>query len=157
MQLLLRQPARHLLDHSQEAEVAASPDSPGREQWQWDVRLSRTPATGPGALSEHLLGAGLGDHHVNVRFDPSIIVAEIERRSVGDIEVLWRDELELCVAIMEAGTMKEGSFLVEPGDVMVWEGDDPRTVALAPQGSGTAEFVLIRIARRDGGVQRWVP
>lgn len=157
MQLLLRQPARTLLLQSDEAEVAASPDSPGRENWQWDVRLSRRPATGPGALTTILEAADVGATHVNVRFDAEVIEAEMERCVVDDVQVLWRDEADLCVAIMESGAMSEGIFQVRPGDVMVWEGDDPRSIALAPLGIGAAEFVLVRIRRQDGRDLRWVP
>ena len=157
MQLLLRQPAQRLLLHADEAEVAASPDSPGRESWQWDVRLASVPVSGPGSLTTSLDAGGIGVQHVNVRFDVEVIDAEMERRVVDDVQVLWRDEMDLCVAIMESGAMSEGVFDVVPGDVMVWEGDDPRSIALAPLGGRPAEFVLVRIRRQDGRALRWVP
>ncbi|MGI9196287.1 MAG: hypothetical protein ACR2KE_02385 [Candidatus Nanopelagicales bacterium] len=157
MQLLLRQPAQRLLLRSEEAEVAASPDSPGRENWQWDIRLSRAPASGEGSLTTTLEADEVGAHHVNVRFDARVIDAEMERCIVDDIQVLWRDEMDLCVAIMESGAMSEGIFQVSPGDVMVWEGDDPRSIALAPLGGEPAGFVLVRIRRQDGRALRWVP
>lgn len=147
----------NLLRASGEAEVAASPDSPGRENWQWDVRLAREPAEGPGSLTTTIDAVEVGAAHVNVRFDAGVVQAEMGRYIVNDVQVLWRDEMDLCVAIMESGVMSEGIFMVTPGDVMVWEGEDPRSIALAPLGSRPAEFVLVRIRRQDGRALRWVP
>ena len=157
MQLLLRQPALALLDTHTSAEVAASPDSPGRERWQWDVRLERTSVGAHDALSSRLVGAGVGDHYVNVRFDPEVIEAEMARLSIARRQTLERDARELWVAIVESGSMVEGVFDVLPGDVAIWEGDDPVRIALGSTGDGAAEIVLVRIRRRDGRDLRWVP
>lgn len=157
MQLLLRQPAQALRDFDDSTEVAASPDSPGRERWQWDVRLERTAVNAPDALSSHLVGAGVGDHYVNVRFDPDVIEAQMMRMTVPRRETLERDVSELWVAIVENGSMFEGIFDVAPGDVAVWEGDDPVRIPMGSRGEQDAEIVLVRIRRRDGKVLRWVP
>ena len=157
MQLLLRQPASALLEDGMTAEVAASPDSPGRERWQWDVRLEHAPLDTSDALSAHLVGAGVGDHYVNVRFDPEVISADLSRLRVPAHDVLERDERELWVAIVENGRMFEGIFDVTPGDVAIWEGDDPVRIPVGSRGDDDAEIVLVRIWRRDGRSLRWVP
>lgn len=157
MQLLLRQPAKTLWESNDVSEVAASPDSPGRERWQWDVRLERSAMVAQDSVSTHLMGAGLGEHFVNVRFDPQVIDAAIERRTVVASEVLVRDEAEIWVAIMEDGLMSEGAFVVVPGDVMVWEGDDPVRIPVETLGAAHSDMVLVRLWRRDGKVLRWVP
>jgi len=157
MQLLLRQPAQALLDAHASAEVAASPDSPGRERWQWDVRLERTSVRAPDALSSHLVGAGVGDHYVNVRFDPEVIEADLQRVTIPERHTLERDARELWVAVVESGSMYEGIFEVAPGDVAIWEGDDPTHIPVGARGGRDAEIVLVRIRRRDGRDLRWVP
>lgn len=157
MQLLLRQPARFLDSTGEPSEVAASPDSPGRERWQWDVRLERSSVAGPDAVSSHLAGAGVGDHYVNVRFDPEVVRAVIERLVIDADDVLVRDEAELWVAVLESGRMTEGVFAVDPGDVMVWEGDDPLRIPVTALDAHETEIVLVRLRRRDGRVLRWVP
>ncbi|MUH45760.1 MAG: hypothetical protein F2793_04530 [Actinobacteria bacterium] len=163
MQLLLRSPARvrdAATDGTASVEVAASPDSPARERWLWDVRLesSAAPMTDAmDAVSLEVSGAGRGIHFVNARFDASVITAEIRVEILTAPADLRRPEGEIWVAIIEAGELHDGSFTVRAGDVLVWEGDDPLSVALRPTGHDPVQLAVVKLGRRDGKVLRWVP
>jgi len=98
-----------------------------------------------------------GPHFVNVRFDERVIEAEIESRLISKIDWLEREEHDLWVAIVESGKIFEGTYAVNPGDVMVWEGDDPLRIAVCLREGAPAGIVIVRIRRRDGKSLRWVP
>ncbi|MSW44063.1 MAG: hypothetical protein F2836_04735, partial [Actinobacteria bacterium] len=139
MQMLLRTPGVDLFHHSSTAgvELAASPDSPARERWLWDVRLESAAAPLTEVFdvaSLEVTGAGRGIHFINVRFDPAEIVAAIAVEVLQVEAELSRPESEIWITIIESGAVHDGSFLVKTGDVLVWEGDDPLTVTLRPAG-----------------------
>lgn len=162
MQMLLRSPAAIVGDHRSApgVELAASPDSPARERWLWDVRLeSQAAASGEAsdAASLEVTGAGRGIHFINVRFEPAEIVASIGVEVLDAEAEFTRPEGEIWITIVESGALHDRSFLVKAGDVLVWEGDDPVTVALRPADEGRVEIALVKIGRRDGRTLRWVP
>ena len=155
MRLILRGAARALGDEGA-VMLAAGPDSLARQPWQWDLRVCRD------AVGESLSvdGAGVGPHHVCVRCDPSAVTGHLREVVVeaGPAAplVLARPAEQLWVAVVEQGRVRHGGFDVGPGDVLVWEGDDPLGVTLAPI-DGPALLVLAALARIDGHALRWVP
>ena len=160
--MLLRSPDAITEDHRSAAgvELAASPDSPARERWLWDVRLESAAAPMTEALdvaSLEVTGANRGIHFINVRFDPAEIVASIAVEVLDAESELRRPEGEIWITIIEAGAVHDGSFLVKTGDVLVWEGDDPLTVTLRPADDAMAQIAVVKIGRRDGSTLRWVP
>ncbi len=162
MQMLLRSPAAIIEDHRSVAgvELAASPDSPARERWLWDVRLEseEAPMTEASDVeSLEVTGAGRGIHFINVRFDPEEIVASIGVERLDLESEFSRPAGEIWITIIESGAVHDRSFLVMTGDVLVWEGDDPLTVTLRPADEGRAEMAIVKIGRRDGSTLRWVP
>ena len=108
-------------------------------------------------VSLEVTGAGRGIHFINVRFDPSEIVAAIAVELLETSVELSRPEGEIWITIIESGTVHDRSFLVKTGDVLVWEGDDPLTTALRPGDEGQAQIAIVKIGRRDGSTLRWVP
>jgi hypothetical protein len=155
MRLLLRSPAADLdpYDPDAEAEIAASPDTHARRPWEWDVRLTRRP----GGLSQPFDGAGIGPHHVDVRVRPDVIAAGVRTVEVSSAQTLARDEKELWVLVVESGSLRQGQFLLAPGDVLVCEGDDPLHLDVAPIAGGAASLALVALHRVDGATLRWVP
>jgi len=155
MMLLLRAPAADLDpdDVEPEVEVAASPDTHARRPWEWDVRLTHRPE----GLSRAFEGAGVGRHHVDVRVRPDVVAAELRTVDVGTATVLVREERELWVLVVESGRLQQGRFVLDPGDVLVCEGDDPLTLEVAAADGGRVSVALVALSRIDGQVLRWVP
>ena len=77
-----------------------------------------------------------------------MIDAEQERVHLASELRRQRDEHELWIAVAVSGPVRHGIFELEPGDVAVWEGDDPLSIHLLPV-DASAEIDLIRISRRD--------
>lgn len=147
MQLLLRGAALLDADDPQaEAVLAASPDSLARARWLWDVRVVRT-------LGSAYAAGGIGAHRLVVRTADDVEeVVEI----AGTAVVRQRPPHELWLAVVAAGEVRHGVFVVRAGDVLVWEGDDPTEVVLEPE-AGSAVVEVVRLRRRDGSELRWVP
>jgi len=141
MQLILRQPAATQTGGEPAGVVvAASPDTFGREQWQWDVRLVEA----------------LDGYTVVVSHNPDSIAVAEERIEIGaDYEAI-RDTCELWLAVVVDRAVNHGGFRLESGDVAVWEGDDPTRLNIRAV-ADSASLHVVRIRRRDGKAARWVP
>jgi hypothetical protein len=162
VKLLLRSPTASVDDVAADMslEVAASPDSPARERWMWDVRLESRAAPMTGAMdavSLEVSGAGRGIHFVNVRFDATAITAAIDVEVLDRPASLRRPAGELWIAIFEAGAAHDGPFIVRAGDVLVWEGDEAIAVELRPIDEVPVQIAVVKLGRRDGSELRWVP
>ena len=141
MQLILRQPAaRDTGDESTGVVVAASPDTFGREQWQWDVRVAESA----------------GEYVVTVSHNAETIDVIEERIDIANAYEATRNVNELWLAVVLDGPVTHGGFLLEPGDVAVWEGDDPSSLSIRAV-ANNASLHVVRITRRDGKAARWVP
>jgi hypothetical protein len=156
MRLILRGAAARL-GHEGSLVVAASPDSLARQPWQWDVRVSREPV----GQSQAHDGAGIGPHFVCVRVDPELLTAELTTDwfDLDPGRTLWveRPVEELWLAVVETGTLGHGPFVVGPGDVLVWEGDDPVRIDISASSAGRVTVALVVLRRTDGHALRWVP
>ena len=139
--------------------VAASPDSLARQSWLWDVRLSREPV----GQSQEYLGAGIGRHHVCVRVDDAHVSAELMTQTFDDpgterqTLTLGRPAEELWLAVVETGTLRHSHLEVAPGDVLVWEGEDPVGIDITATSDERVTVALVTLRRTDGQALRWVP
>ena len=141
MQLILRQPvAVDTGDESTGVVVAASPDTFGREQWQWDVRLAESA----------------GRYVVTVSRNAKTIDVIEERIDIANAYEATRSVNELWLAVVLDHPVTHGGCLLEPGDVAVWEGDDPTSLSIRAV-ANNASLHVVRITRRDGKAARWVP
>ena len=141
MQLILRQPAsRTIDDDATEVVVAASPDTFGREPWQWDVRVATVDE----------------GYRVTAAHNPANIKILEEDLDIHDSYQAIRGVDELWLAVIMKHSVTHGVFTLHAGDVAIWEGDDPVRIRLDAV-DGDACVRLIRIARRDGKAARWVP
>lgn len=154
MQLLLRRAALGLLpDHAPDGlALAASPDSLAKAPWLWDVRV--VAATDDDATAYD--APGIGRHHVVVRRDESVVGCGQRTLEVDGSVVLGRPRHELWLAVVESGSPRTGPFTLAPGDVLVWEGDDPLGISLEAAHE-PAMLALVELARLDGTPLRWVP
>jgi hypothetical protein len=154
MQLLLRRAALGLRPDDADGAItlAASPDSLARAAWLWDVRVVAAPAGGPAAYDV----PGIGRHDVVVHRDEAVIRSDQRTLELDGSVVLGRPRDELWLAVVETGSPRTGSFALAPGDVLVWEGDDPLGVALEAA-HGPATLAMVALARLDGTPLRWVP
>jgi hypothetical protein len=156
MRLILRGAASRLGDVGSLV-VAASPDSLARQPWQWDIRVSREPI---GQAIEHD-GAGIGPHFVCVRVDPELVTAELttDCYDLAPGRTVWaeRPAEELWLAVVETGAFRHGPLDVVPGDVIVWEGDDPLGVDVTSLEREQVALAVARLRRTDGEALRWVP
>jgi hypothetical protein len=83
--------------------------------------------------------------------------AGVRTVEVSSAQTLARDEKELWVLVVESGSLRQGQFLLAPGDVLVCEGDDPLHLDVAPIAGGAASLALVALHRVDGATLRWVP
>ncbi|GAA4360215.1 hypothetical protein [Paeniglutamicibacter cryotolerans] len=163
MRLLLRANA-HRVEPSGETEIAASPDTHGRERWQWDVRLApdtREPLTRPapdealGASGELKLSDG-GVLQVMVRSSPHAAVPSVEIHQVGARSELKRQPQEIMVLLSGGpGLLVEGRHQLGRLDALILEGDDPFSVPLEAEGADSTPLAVIRLKGRTA--LGWVP
>ena len=163
MRLLLRANA-HRVEAGGETEIAASPDTHGRERWQWDVRLApddRAPMTRPapdealGANGELKLSDG-GVLRVMVRSAPHAAVPSVEIHQVGASSELKRHPQEIMVLLSGGpGLLVEGRHQLGRLDALILEGEDPFLVPLEAQGAEGTPLAVIRLKGR--AALGWVP
>jgi hypothetical protein len=142
-------------------EIAASPDTPRREHWQWDLRLltDRAPEYPPGP--ERRIHADLprGDgslSRVEVSTDPALVQPSIEVLQVRGRNGINRSPNEVLALILGRGhTLVEGRHRLDELDVMILEGDDPYALSLATNDGATATVAVVRL--RGIGAIGWVP
>lgn len=162
MRLLLRANTHRQVDTGN-WEVAASPDTPLRERWQWQVRLHNgTPAPAPARATpsdvhrvDHPLPGGTT---LEVAVDAVHVTSAVELADPGDAPALDRRTDELVVLIASGGpVLVEDRHLLADRDALVLEGDDPTRVGVRlPEGSqGLVAVVRLRSAGRR--VLGWVP
>ncbi|MFJ2568349.1 hypothetical protein ACIP6V_15365 [Streptomyces sp. NPDC088770] len=178
MRLLLRANAHRQVDGGCR-EVAAAPDTPRRETWQWQVRLL---AQGHGPTTAPLPGARrvtetLPDGAVlEVAADPAAVTARVEVLDPGAGTIVDRAEDDVLVLVSTGGRLLvEGRHLLADADAMVLAGDDPLHVDVRhPDGpaccdgpvSGDdpvscdgpdARVAVVRLGSARGRTLSWVP
>ncbi|MGW0994763.1 hypothetical protein ACWD5V_15935 [Streptomyces sp. NPDC002523] len=160
MRLLLRANAhRSLSDHCRE--VAASPDTPRREPWQWQVRLlthGRTQTDAPG-LSVHRIATKLpGGTILEVAADPATVVTAVDVVDPSSTAVMDRKEEELVVLIACGGrVLLEDRHLLSEADALVLAGDDPLRVTVRRPDGAASRVAMVRLSATGVGTLGWVP
>ncbi|PZH20048.1 hypothetical protein C1I97_01900 [Streptomyces sp. NTH33] len=167
MRLLLRANAHRPVDGGGR-EVAAAPDTPRREPWQWQVRLL---AGGHGPTTAPLPGARriaepLPDGTVlEVAADPAAVCPDVEIVDPGAGTTVDRAESDVLVLVACGGRLLvEGRHLLADADAMVLAGaDDPLSVEVRhPDGRGVpdgpdARLALVRLSPAGDRALSWVP
>jgi hypothetical protein len=161
MRLLLRSNAHRDVDDGC-LEIAASPDTPRRELWQWDLRLlpaDRPEANKPKPVRRVSADLPRGDGSVSrleVRADPTAAMPSIEVLQVDGLQGISRGPQEVVAVIVGRGlALAEGRHRLGELDVMILEGDDPYVLSLEPQDDAAASVAVVRL--EGVGAIGWVP
>ena len=151
MRLLLRANA-HRTQAGEGTEVAASPDTHGRERWQWDVRLAPDAGSQAAEPDGALVASGelrLADGkalQVVARSAPEAAVPSVEIHHVRARTELTRELQEVMVLLSGGpGLLVEGRHHLGRLDALILEGDDPFSVPLEAEGAEGTELAVIRL------------
>lgn len=162
MRLLLRANAHQETDDGLGVQIAASPDTPRREQWQWHLRVV-SEGSAVGAVPQHarLVSAELPRSdgqawRVELSADPAAAAPGIDVVRVGGKRWIERGIHEVVVVLAGHGTaLVEGRHLLGEMDALILEGDDPLGFSVEP---GDGMPVSVAVARLHGtGALGWVP
>lgn len=164
MRILIRANSHRSVDDGV-VEVAASPDTPGRETWQWQVRvIDRTAApaapadqTGRRVTAEILWEDG--EPATIESATASEVVSTVEVIRLRDTDQVTRDVQEVVVLVVARGQVRvEGRHLLREMDVLILEGNDPLSVELEREVPRPTDVALVRV--RAAAADRplsWVP
>ncbi|MDQ8706112.1 hypothetical protein RCO28_27105 [Streptomyces sp. LHD-70] len=141
-------------------EVAASPDTPRRERWQWQIQLltdaEERPEPPPAVrrIAEALPGGAT----LEVSADTGSVVPAVEFVDPSGAPTVHRGENELVVLIASGGhVLVEDRHLLADSDAMVLEGDDPMRVNLRRPDGADSQVAVVRLGAAGHGVLGWVP
>lgn len=162
MRLLLRSNAHRPIEGGWE--VAASPDTPNREVWQWDLRLVRphaaVPEPTPGSECQAITLPGDDGSALTLQLtcDPTRVAAKAEVMIAGGPTTIERDVRELTVLVVGQGRARvEGRHLLGALDAMVLEGDDPLALDVERAGEHPTSVGVVRIRSAVPQPISWVP
>lgn len=162
MRLLLRANSHRPLDGAG-LELASSPDTAGRELWQWQLRLDAAQAAPPVrthvAVAQSELARSDGEFSaLSLSTDPTCVTAQIETLEVNGLGWLERDERQLVALVVGRGrVLVERRHLLAELDVLVLEGDDPFAVSLERGGDEPATLGVARLDPVGATRIAWVP
>ena len=160
MRLLVRSSAHRRLEGGG-AEIAASPDTPGRERWLWDLRLDDPTTDGPDGAVRREATLRRGSEEVSrvaLDVDPDRVVGEVDVHHLTEVTGLTRHVGELVAIFVGRGQVRvEGRHVLGELDALILEGDDPLDVALESEPEGEASVAVARVRYVDGSRVAWVP
>jgi hypothetical protein len=157
MRLLLRGNSHRRLGQ-ESVEIAAAPDTPLRERWQWHVRLH----DGSFSLDEEAAGTvvvrGDGTQQLlEVSTDRAVARPEVELLDVATRTTVRRTTDELLLLLVHRGAaLVEQRHLLAELDVMVLEGDDPLELSVDAADSPLG-LAVVRLHPALDRPLAWVP
>lgn len=178
MRLLLRAAAHRPVRDG--VEIAASPDTPRREAWQWHVRVvdgrqgaarddhgvamtepedQRSPAeASPRRITLELPRGEDGSGVLVVASDAYAVKASAEVVITGGATTLRRDRHEVVVLVVGQGRARvEGRHSLAQLDALVLEGDDPLDVTVEREGDARTSVAVVRLESAGERAIGWVP
>ncbi|RVU23125.1 hypothetical protein EOT10_18910 [Streptomyces antnestii] len=141
-------------------EVAASPDTPRREPWQWHVRLltDAEARSGKPPSAIRVAEALPGGVTLEVCADSGSATPAVEVVDPSGSPAVDREEDELVVLIASGGrVLVEDRHLLADADAMVLEGDDPLRVSLRRPDGSDSRVAVVRFGAAGRGPLAWVP
>ncbi|KUO12371.1 hypothetical protein [Streptomyces sp. DSM 15324] len=142
-------------------EVAASPDTPRRERWQWQVCLlagDRGHADAPSPTALRVAAPLPGGTTVEVAADPLTVAPAVEVLDPGSSPTVVRTDGELVVLIASGGrVLVEERHLLADADALVLAGDDPLVVGVRRPDGSDSRLAVVRLAPVQDSALSWVP
>jgi hypothetical protein len=158
MRLLLRANS-HRAVSSGAVEIAAAPDTPGREHWQWHLRLEDAETPEPAGTRRATVA--LGDDSTTrlaLCYDPDVVEPECGSVDLGPVGELTRGEGELMALVVGKGTvLVEGRHRLAARDCLVLEGDDPTKVSVERAAEEDAALAVFRLKPTGQRGLGWIP
>lgn len=157
MRLLLRANTHRRTDDGR-IEVAASPDTPRRERWQWHLRLiDIEPGHSTPNEGVTVVGADGRQRLLQVSTDAATTQAEIEVHEVQQPLTIQRPSTDLLVLLVHRGeALVEGRHRLAELDALVLEGDDPLEVSVEPT-TAPVGISVVRLGSTTDRPLAWVP
>lgn len=159
MRLLLRANTHRRTDDGC-IEVAASPDTPHRERWQWHLRLlDIEPGSGTPNEGVTIVGADGRQRLLRVSTDVATTQAEVEVHEVQQPLTIKikRPSTDLLVLLVHRGeALVEGRHRLAELDALVLEGDDPLEVSVEPM-TAPVGISVVRLGSTSERPLAWVP
>jgi hypothetical protein len=161
MRLLLRANAHRLVDGG-ESEIAASPDTPGSEPWQWHLRVlddSRAaPSAVPGCAAIRLQRSDGATSLLTLVVDESVVDQHVEMVDVSTPVLVERKESELVAVVVGRGTaLVEGRHLLRELDTLIFAGDDPLDACIEQVWADPTSIALVRLRPIGVASISWIP
>lgn len=157
MRLLLRADTHRRTDDGS-IELAASPDTPHRERWQWEIRLTDVePGHSTASQGVTVVGGDGRQRLLRVSTDGEVAQAEIEVHEVHQPLTVRRPTTELLVLLVHQGeALVEGRHRLAELDALVLEGDDPLEVSVEPT-TAALGIAIVRVRSMTDRHIAWVP
>jgi len=157
MRLLLRANAHRRSDEGS-IEVAASPDTPDRERWQWHIRLVEVePGQNPPEKGVRLADGEGNQRLLQVSTDVETTRAEVVVHEVEQPMVIHRPSTDLLVLLVHQGeALIEHRHRLGELDALVLEGDDPLEISVEPT-TVPAGISIVRLSATADRPLAWVP
>ena len=157
MRLLLRGNSHNRVNEST-VEIAAAPDTPGRERWQWHVRLhDRFPVLDDVAVGMSVVRSDGTELLLEVSADGDVARAEAEQLEVSSRAAVRRTPDDLLLLLVHRGAaLVEQRHLLAELDVMVLEGDDPLEISV-DAADGPLGLSIVRLHPALSRPLAWVP
>jgi hypothetical protein len=142
--------------------IAASPDTPGRERWQWELGIAPTPSDdasdGRHTHSVPLPRSNDSTIRLVLTVDAQAISGTIEMLDLPDPVDLARTPEELLAVVVGRGVaLVEGRHVLGELDTVVLAGDDPIDVRLEQISQEPASLAVVRLRPAGVGSLAWVP
>ncbi len=157
MRLLLRANA-HRRNDGGPIEIAASPDTPNRERWQWHIRLEEVdPGLYAAEQGVPLLGGNGRQRLLQVATDLETTRSEVEVHQLERALVIQRPRADLLVLLVHQGeALIEHRHRLAELDALVLEGEDPLEVSVEAT-TVPAGISVVRLRPTTDRPLAWVP
>jgi hypothetical protein len=142
--------------------IAASPDTPGRERWQWELGIAQTDLDDDSgqrrSQSVQLPRSDATAVGLVLTVDPGAVSATLELVELPEPMELSRDPGELLALVVGRGVaLVESRYLLGELDTVVLAGDDPTAVRLEQASDEPVALAVVRLRHAGRGSLVWVP
>jgi hypothetical protein len=143
--------------------IAASPDTPGRERWQWELGIAQTHPPGDDSDGGHiqsvrLLRSADSTTRVVLTADPRAVSAALATLDLSEPAHLARDPRELLALVVGRGVaLAEGRHVLGELDTVVLAGDDPTDVRVEQISEEPVSLAVVRLRPAGTDGLAWVP